>query len=128
MTERALVKNAADPKQVGIAKKREADDRELELADLRAVLMLPEGRRFLWRVLGKCQVFGSVFDQVPTQQAFNSGRQDVGHFLMSEITEADDKQLLVMMQESQAREEKRNRTVDATHTSAAADSSQETTE
>lgn len=120
-TDRALVRNAADPKQVGIAAKREKDDRENELVDVRAVLGTVEGRRFLWRMMAHCRVFGSVFDPQPTLTAFNAGRQDVGHFLMAEITAADEQRLLEMMNESQARERSRNRTVDATHTPAAAD-------
>ncbi len=126
MEDRALVRNAADRKQVGIAAKREAQDRENELADLRSVLATVEGRRFVWRMLEHCRVFGSVFDLDATRIAFNAGRQDVGHYLMSEVTTADEQRLLEMMQESQAREMKRNRTVDATHTPAAA--TQETTD
>lgn len=118
--DRALVRNAADRKQVGIAAKREKDDRELELADVRAVLSTVEGRRFLWRVMAHCRVFGSVFDPQATQIAFNAGRQDVGHYLMSEVTTADEQRLLEMMNESQARERSRNRVVDATHTPSAA--------
>lgn len=127
MTERSLVRNAADPKQVGIAEKREKDDRERELGDLRAVLSTVEGRRLLWRLLGKFKWGQAVFNVDATVMAFNAGMQNAGNFLVSEITEADDQQLLVMMQESQAREKFRNSTTDATHTPSAADT-QETTE
>lgn len=118
--DRALVRNAADAKQVGIAAKREKDDRELELADLRTVLETPQGRRFLWRLMGKFKWGQVVFDPIATTMAFNAGMQNAGNFLVSEITEADDQQLLVMMQESQARERSRNSTVDALATPAAA--------
>lgn len=127
MAERSLVRNAADPKQVGIAEKREKDDRDRELSDLRVVLSSVEGRRLLWRLMGKFKWGQAVFNVDATVMAFNAGMQNAGNYLVSEITEADDQQLLVMMQESQAREKFRNSTVDATHTKSAADT-QETTE
>lgn len=124
--DRALVRNAADRKQVGFAEKREKNDREFELEDLREVLKTAAGRRFVWRLLGKFKWGQAVFDQDPGQMAFNAGIQNAGNFLVSEITEADDQQLLVMMQESQARARARNSTVDALATPAA--DSQETTD
>lgn len=102
--DRALVRNAADKKQVGTAAKREKLRREQELADLRALLELPEARRFLWRLMAHCKTFGSVFSDARELTTYNAGRQDVGHFVMSEIVEADQAKLLVMMTESAARE------------------------
>jgi hypothetical protein len=102
--DRALVRNAADKKQVDNAKKREKLRRDNELADLRAVLDTVEGRRLLWRLLGKFKWGQSTFDQVPSQMAFNVGMQNAGNFLMAEIVEADQTKLLLMMQESAARE------------------------
>jgi len=98
------VRNAADKKQVGTAAKREKLRREQELADLRALLELPEARRFLWRLMGHCKTFGSVFNELQHFTAYNAGRQDVGHFVMSEIVEADQAKLLTMMTESAASE------------------------
>lgn len=128
MNERPLVQNAADARQVKIAGRAEAREREDELNDWRAVLGTESGRRLLWRILVQCRVFGSVFDPSAEKMAFNAGRQDVGHFVMGEISEADEQKLLLMMQESQAREAKRKQTNDATHTASALERSQETTE
>lgn len=111
--DRALVRNAADPKQVKDAKKRETLQRDNELADLRAVLNTLEGRRVLWRILEHTKTFGSIYDESPNRIAFNSGRQDVGHFVMAEINDADASKILTMMQESQARERQRNTVIDA---------------
>jgi hypothetical protein len=102
--ERALVRNAADPKQVDNAKKKEKLRRENELADLRAVLNTLEGRRLVWRLLGKLKWGQSTFDTEVTQMAFNAGMQNAGNFLMAEIIEADQTKLLLMMQESAARD------------------------
>lgn len=102
--DRALVRNAADPRQVKDAKKREKLRRDGELADMRAVLELPEGRRMLWRLMGHCKTFESVFDELATTMAFKAGRQDVGHFVMVEILAADQTKFALMQAESLARE------------------------
>ena len=100
MTNKPLVQNAADRKQVTDAKEKERGKREQDLNDLITVLNTKEGRRVLWRLLEHCGVFSSVFD--PSARIYrNSGKQDVGHFIMSEISEADQEFLFVMMKENQ---------------------------
>lgn len=99
---KSLVKNAADPKQVKRAADKEQFSRDNELNDLRKVLETPEGRRFVWRVMQHCKVFGSVWE--PSAKIhFNSGRQDVGHFVMGEVVEAGEDYLLAMMKENKER-------------------------
>lgn len=73
--------------------------RQRELNDLRIVMSTREGRRFLWRLMGHCQVFGSVMDEGGRIQ-YNSGRQDVGHFVMDEALEANPTSFLAMMKEA----------------------------
>ncbi len=53
--------NAGDPKQVEAQQSRLRRQAEHELLDLRAVLSIPEGRRFVWRLLE---------DTAPLQEAF----------------------------------------------------------
>ncbi len=96
---KSMVKNAADPKQVEDAVEREKSKRQLELNDLCAILARAEGRRFLWRILGHCKAFESVWS--PNAQIhYNAGMQDVGHWLMAEITEANVETMLTMMREA----------------------------
>lgn len=97
--ERSAVKNAGDEEQVGRAKRGQKFARDVELDDLRAVLSIPAGRRLLWRTLTRCSAFSSVFAADPTTMAHNSGRQDVGHWLMHEIEVAKPDAFLTMMQE-----------------------------
>ena len=98
-------KNVADEKQVreqGAAVNRE---RLRELNDIRYLLQSPQGRRFLWRLLSRCKSFGSVWE--PSAKIhYNSGQQDVGHFIMAEIVEADENAFLQMMKESKQGEMK----------------------
>jgi hypothetical protein len=97
--EKSLVKNAASEKQVKRAEEKQQTKREMELNDLHHVLGNPRGRRFVWRLLEKCRVFNTVWE--PSAKIhYNSGQQDIGHFIMSEIVEADEKYLLDMMKEN----------------------------
>jgi hypothetical protein len=112
---RALVKNAADPKQVGRATRKERDARAVELADLRAVLNTEYGRRSLWRLLTHCSVFESIFSASSLIYA-NAGRQDVGHFLMAEIEAADPEAIFRMMREHKVRQQRENAETDASQT------------
>ena len=93
------VKNAADPGQVKRSKQRQETLRDRELNDLRYVLNDRRGRRFLWRLLGNCKVFCTIWE--PSAKIhYNSGMQDVGHFLQAEITEASEEAYFCMMKES----------------------------
>lgn len=100
--DRALVRNAADPRQVKSAERKERDRREQELLDLRELLKTEFGRRFVWRVLGYCKLFSDVWD--PSSRIhFNAGLQHVGNWLTAEITAADEEAFFLMMRENQAR-------------------------
>lgn len=98
MTE-SLIKNAADPKQVDEAEKKEKWSRKQEIEDMQFMLSTMQGRRVLWRFLSHCKVFESIWHPSALIH-FHSGRQDVGHFIMSEISEADQEGFLKMMQEN----------------------------
>lgn len=92
-------KNAADEEQVKQARSREKRIRERELSDIRYLLQSPQGRRFLWKLMGRCKTFESIWE--PSAKIhFNAGQQDLGHFIMAEIIEADENSLLQMMKES----------------------------
>lgn len=97
--EKVLVKNAADATQVKEAKQKEVRGRERELNDVRSLLNTREGRRLAWRLLTHCRVFESIWHG-SAQIHYNSGMQDVGHFLLAEITEAAPEAFLLMMKEN----------------------------
>ena len=98
-TKKALVGNAASEKQVKKAVDKEITQRETELNDLRTVLSTPHGRRLVWRLLEKCRVFETIWES-SAKIHYNSGQQDIGHFLMAEVVHADDQSLLEMMKEN----------------------------
>lgn len=102
MADPVLVQNAADAEQVERGARLQARRRAQARADLRAVLATAEGRRVLWRLLEHCGVFESIWH--PSAEIhYRAGRQDVGHWLMAEISEADDEALMRMFQEARAR-------------------------
>lgn len=73
-------------------KKLSADNqrvRQKEIDDIRKTLKTPEGRRFIWRMLGKCGVFRNSFNSNSNQTAFSEGQRNIGLDLLNDINEAD---------------------------------------
>lgn len=113
--DRPLVQNAADPRQVAHAGRKEKQARERELEDLRLILLTAEGRRFLWRVLGYCRFATDVWD--PSSRIhFNAGLQNVGHWVLAEITAADEEAFYLMMRENRDRQRRTNTEAEAIRT------------
>lgn len=96
--ETPLIRNVGSKQQVARANKTEKFRRETELREMRELLKDPRFRRFMFRLLGYTSVFQSIFEQ-SSKIYHNAGRQDVGHFLMAEITEADEEAYMMMMRE-----------------------------
>lgn len=98
-----IQRNAANEQQVAEQKTAEQKEREMELADLRFVLGTVQGRRVLWRFLKHCRVFSSVFNHSGSMTYYNSGMQDVGHFIQAEVLEAKKEAYFEMMREQAER-------------------------
>lgn len=99
MSENHVQSNSGDEKKVNDAKNRERSKRDRELNDLRYLLQSHQGRRFVWRLLAHCSVFESIWSASALIHK-NSGRQDVGHFLMAEVTAANEEAFFQMMKEA----------------------------
>lgn len=93
----AIVHNAADARQVREARKKVRQSAQRERDDMRAVLATEAGRRVLWRLLEHCQPFASALGATDAITNFTVGRQDVGHFLYAQITEANPDAFIQMM-------------------------------
>ena len=96
---RASVKNAADENQVRDAKEKDKLRNEKDANDLRWVLSMPQGRRFLWKLLETCGVYRSSFTG-SSETFFLEGQRNVGLQLLAQITAADSEQYLTMIRES----------------------------
>lgn len=90
--------NAADPKQVREKGRKDKDREKEEIADLVAILSLPEGRRYIRRLLAHCGVFRAPF--VPSAQVYyDNGIRSVGVKIWGEIERADVELLITMLRE-----------------------------
>ena len=92
----------------------EKAQRDQELNDIRTVLATKSGRRLVWRLLGKCRVFGSVWDG-SAKVHYNSGQQDIGHYLMAEVLDADENLWFKMMSENRADEQRKKNKEEQDH-------------
>jgi hypothetical protein len=72
--------------------------RERDLGDIRKILGIPEGRRFVWRVLDEAKIFAGSFTGT-SQTFFNEGRRDIGLFILKDVMEAKPDAFLRMFQE-----------------------------
>jgi hypothetical protein len=75
--------------------------RETELNDLKKVMEIPEGRRFIWRILGDAGVFQPSFRAgSPDLTAFNEGARNNGLTLLTEIMNNVPGSFLIMQKEA----------------------------
>lgn len=100
MKKDAMVANAADKKQVDEAKRLERDQVITAKQDMQELLKLPAFRRFIWRTIAHCGVFESTYSDSQALASHLSGRQDVGHYLLAEITQAQPEVLADLMREA----------------------------
>jgi hypothetical protein len=94
------VYDLSNPEEVREAEIKERNVRRQELNDIRTLLNNASGRRFMWRMLEQCKVFNSIYSESDKQMAYYAGKQDLGHFLMSEISEADNNLLIKLMKDN----------------------------
>ncbi|MCK5548756.1 MAG: hypothetical protein KAI64_07055, partial [Thermoplasmata archaeon] len=71
------VDNAADEEQVKAAKKKERRKGEQELEDVRSILRMEGGRRFMWRYMSNCNVFSTLRGPLPDIH-YQEGYRQVG--------------------------------------------------
>lgn len=96
MTE-SLVRNASDESQIKDAEDKVKYNRKQELDDLRHILSLPEGKRFILRYLfGVCGVMKPVYTG-NSETYFLDGKRAVGLTLIEEIKEASPESFIEMI-------------------------------
>jgi len=99
-TQKPLVKNAADKEQVKEAGNKKSLQRKQKLADLKAVLDTPQGRRFIWDLLKRCGIFETSYDLNPHTVYFKEGKRNFGLGLIAEINDANPDAIGVLMSEN----------------------------
>jgi hypothetical protein len=119
MSERALVKNAADPEQVKRARRTERDREARFTRAVQLTLAQPAGRLVFAELLERAGLYGSVFDHSGSMMYFKEGRRNFAIEMRAALEAADDAAVELMDQEMRARKRAGDREIDAAHTAAA---------
>jgi hypothetical protein len=117
--DRALQKNAADPKQRAFAARAEKRREERRASMYRAALNTQAGRFVLADIIVKSGVFKSPWNPHGGVQSCNIGRMEVGLELNEFLKRLDLALQRTMWIEWEALEERDNRETDAAHTAQA---------
>lgn len=118
MSDRAEVRNAADPAQVNRARQNDRDRERQWLANVRAVMNTPHGRAVMWELVREARVYESIW--CPNAEIhYRAGRQDYGHWLLAQLIAADDGLYELMEREARERAKRAARATDAAHTAPA---------
>ncbi len=96
---RSAVKNAADEEQVKDSGRKSKTVREREIEDVRVLLAIPEGRRFIWRYLTECHMYESSLSRDPLAMAAMEGERNIGLKLHADILATDPSVFLKMQME-----------------------------
>jgi hypothetical protein len=99
----ALVRNAADPVQVGKARTSERDRRSQELADFIMIMRTEYGRRFMWRMLDITGFQKSSFTG-NSHTFFNEGQRNIGLILWADMNEGCPELYAQMLNEATKKE------------------------
>jgi len=120
---RSLQRNAADPRQVKYAARKERQLHDRVRDALRTVLSTPAGRIVLWDLLVRAGIFRSVWEN-SARIHYNAGRQDYGHELLAALVEADEDGYQLMEREMRAWQRSQDQEAAAVQTPAAAEGAQ----
>lgn len=77
----------------------EQTERRRENSDLRKVLSTPEGRRFIWKMLGRAGVFRSSFTG-NSHTFFNEGKREIGLGLFEDVMTINSEMFVRMQKEN----------------------------
>ena len=91
---------------------REKEEREaarvrrvmLAASDFKAVIDMPEGRRFIRRILSECGAYQSSFNTDPLTMAYKEGRRALGLWLQSLFADCPDKYIQLLGEHSYDRD------------------------
>jgi hypothetical protein len=111
----ALVRNAADPRQVKRAARKERDREAQYLASLRLVLELPAGRLVFATLLRRAGLDRTVYDSSGSSMYFNEGRRNVGLEIKANLIEASEDLYELLEREDRARQRHEAAENDAVH-------------
>lgn len=80
--------------------------RDQEVADIKALMLMEEGRRFVHRFLVKSHCFSTIFTNDALHLAHNAGWQDAGFFVSEETSNNAPFQYALMLKEALNKQER----------------------
>jgi hypothetical protein len=93
----------SDERQVRRRKLTQRQKEKKQAEDFKALLALPIGRDFVWRMLSNCRIYQHA--NYGEQGQRDLGRRDVGLELLKEILELAPEQYIIMQKEDRERSE-----------------------
>lgn len=81
--------NSTDEKVIESSQKKVSKKKLLEEEDVRSVLKMDSGRRYIWKILERCGIFRSGFVGGTEQLFFLDGRRDIGQQVLNDILNVD---------------------------------------
>lgn len=92
---------SGNPRAQEQMKSRERQEQRQREDDLRALLALPAGRRFLWHLIDtRCAYHGTGFSLSGSEMYFLAGKRDVAAELRRDLQDADMKGYAAMLHEA----------------------------
>jgi len=103
-----MVKNTIGEDQDEIRKQKEVEaqyrrDQKTRISDLRKVLLIPEGRRVIWRILEEAKVMAEAFSLNALETAKWQGERHVGIRLLEDLMKAKPESFYQMFCEAKAK-------------------------
>lgn len=93
--------NTSDPAEVEKAKIKAARHESEERAVLASMLQTRAGRRWVWNLLSRCNVYATSFVVGdPHATSFNEGGRNVGLSILAQVIRAAPEQYAVMQKEA----------------------------
>lgn len=89
--------NAANSKQVKERKRSDKDEERQREADVRAILAIPAGSRYIWHLLEQCRVFQSAPTLDHATVCFSEGQRAIGLKILQDVEAASPNALLTML-------------------------------
>lgn len=106
--------NAADRAVAELAERLDSLAREQAMADFLWLMNAPQGRRFMWALLGECAVFSTSFNTHDGLMVLAEGRKQIGYQFLQQINQHCPELYVLMMQEANEAARNRQRQLDAT--------------
>lgn len=86
---RPAVRNASDPEQVNAKTEKNANRRDWELKDVRAVFGFAPARRFLKRLIARSELLNPYCFQDTERVQFAAGKREVAGWVIAELAAVD---------------------------------------